>query len=176
MGKRICSVLGQMPRRGYLKRRFTLKDVLVGNHGRVSRRVSLSCCHHSRSRDEAALAAVCRRLGFDVSAAAITTPRASTRTSSQTFCRGFRWVRLAHPNLLLDLMRMNCVSCSWRVSGCWSRHAPGWGGPAPTWMTILHHRIVRRGWAAHWSACRAERVTREWSSTHAHLVETGCGQ
>jgi hypothetical protein len=59
------------------------------------------------SRSKTALATVCRGLGVDVGA--VTTPRASARTTRQTsfVYRAFRWMEGAHPSILLNLLRRN---------------------------------------------------------------------
>ena len=76
---------------------------------------------------EAAGTAMCR---FEVCGAAITTARASTRTSSQTLGRLRGWKWFAHPGLLLNLMGLNRVALSWGISRCRSRHTTGWRWPA----------------------------------------------
>jgi len=91
-------------------------------------RLSLeTCC--SLSRCEAARAAVRRGIGLDVrTGTTIATPRAGARTTSQTTYvflwkpkRAFGWVFVAHPSVLLDLLRCHSVALTRRVS--WHRLA-----------------------------------------------------
>ena len=156
-----------------------------GSGGCLTCQRRLSSGGHHRTVREAALAAMCRWFGFDVGATAITTPRASTRTSSQTFGRNFGGVRLAHPGLLFDLMRMNCIPLSRRVSRRWSWHATGWGGSATTHRTMLHRGVMRRRGTAHgptvwakWisrrSACTATWRAGIGTSVDAHLIQSSC--
>jgi hypothetical protein len=76
------------------------------------------------SSPEAALAAMRRRFGIDVRA--VTTPRASARTTRQTSnVHGtFGWMEGAHPSILLNLLRRNCIALTWRMA--WDRlpHGP----------------------------------------------------
>jgi len=61
-------------------------------------------------RPKTALAAVSRGLGVDVGA--VTTPRASARTTRQTSnVHGtFGWMEGAHPSILLNLLRCNYIA------------------------------------------------------------------
>src|SRR5882757_10685575 len=71
------------------------------------------------SRPKTALAAMRRWLGVDVGA--VTTPRASARTTRQTSnVHGtFGWMKGAHPSILLNLLRRNCIALTWWMA--WDR-------------------------------------------------------
>ena len=73
---------------------------------------------------EADLAALGRVFGLQVRTAAITTLRAGARTSGQTSmlwsALGGSWV--AHPIMLLNLLRTYRVTMPWRIPGDWCSH------------------------------------------------------
>ena len=98
---------------------------------------------------ETALTAMSRRVGFEVcTSTTIATPRAGARTTSQTTYvllyraeRGFGWVVVAHPSVLLDLLRCHSISLSRRIPRHRLTHHPWWrratiGLLHPTWTHI----------------------------------------
>ena len=88
----------------------------------------------SLMRRKAALAAMSRGVGFDVrTGTTIATPRAGARTTSQTTYvllyraeRAFGWVLVAHPSVLLDLLRCYSISLPRRVPRYRLTHHPWW--------------------------------------------------
>lgn len=79
-----------------------------------------------RARAKAAGRTVGRRVGVKRRrAVTFTTPRASARRTGQTaYLRAvFGWVKMAHPDLLFDMLRRNSVSVPRWVSWDWLPHA-----------------------------------------------------
>jgi len=74
--------------------------------------------------------------------AAFTTLRASARRTGQTaYLRAtFGRIKVAHPDLLFNVLRRNRVSMSWWVTRNWLTHA------GRRWSAVLRHH-ARRRWA-----------------------------
>lgn len=103
---------------------------------------------------KAACAAVGGRLGFDVRARAVTAAGASTSTSGQTLRGDFRWIGLAHSDLLLDLLRMHHVALTWRIAWRRSLYNPRRRRPAVTSRWRVHVGVMRWRGPSHGAAHR----------------------
>jgi hypothetical protein len=96
-----------------------------------------------RARAKAATRTVGGRVGVERHrVVAFTTLRASTRRTGQTaYLRAtFGRIKVAHPDLLFNVLRRNRVSMSWWVTRNWLTHT------GRRWSAVLRHH-TRRRWA-----------------------------
>ena len=151
----------------------------------LCRSVFASSDADGRARAKAATRTVGRRVGVERHrVVALTTLRASARGTGQTaylLRAAFGRIKVAHPDLLFNMMRRNRVSVSWWMARDWLTHA------RRRWSSVLRHHARRRAHTVRWvtagrrwadvgswaSSIRLEGVSRRVATTTAHR-RTGC--
>lgn len=107
---------------------------------------------------------------FRVNAMRITTPRAGARRTCQTayliWRTAFGWVQVAHPCLLLYLMRSDRIAMPWWMARHWLPHS--WWA----WSSVTPGRAIsiRRGCARGWARSGAQGVARRGAATSVHGI------
>ena len=141
-------------------------------------RVFASSDADGRARAKAATRTVGGRVGVERHrVVTLTTLRASARRTGQTayLIAAFGRIKVAHPDLLFNMLRRNRVSVSWWMAWNWLTHA------GRRWSAVLrHHARWRRAHSIRWVtagrrwakvgcwASRLKRVAWRVATTAAH--------